>query len=146
MSFTFKLCYLDCIQYTLGGFEMNKTALLTVGLIASVAAVFSYVFIANEQEQQPAQQLAESIVVEKSEHVSSSEQANDLTHAHDESSSQETVLVADASQTRSAPPPPIQSNKTRDGRYTSPKAHGHEEVHNHDDDKKNAPPPPTGAN
>lgn len=124
---------------------MNKTALLTVSLIAGVAVVFSYGYLANEQEQQPAQQLAESIVVEKGEHASSSEQANELTHAHDESSSQETVLVADASQTRSAPPPPIQSNKTRDGRYTSPKAHGHEEVHNHDD-KKNAPPPPTGAN
>ena len=125
---------------------MNKTALLAVGLIAGVAVVFSYGYIANEPEQQPKQQLAESTLVEKGEHLSSSEQPNDLTHAHDESSSQETVLVAEASQTRSAPPPPIQSNKTRDGRYTSPMAHGHEEVHNHDDDKKNAPPPPTGAN
>ena len=127
---------------------MNKTALLTAALIAGIAVAFSNSFLGDETEsansQQGQQQVAAEDLQVKEQPPSLSNEAKIVTIAADTKSEQKTTLVDENSYVRAAPPPPMSSNKTRDGRYNTPQAHGHEEVSDHQ--KKNAPPPPTGAN
>ncbi|NQZ24724.1 MAG: hypothetical protein HRT55_00215 [Colwellia sp.] len=127
---------------------MNKTTLLTAALIAGIVVAFSYSFLGDDvdsakTQQRPSQEKAEVLQV-KEQPASLSNETKPVTLASDTKSEQKTPLVDENSYVRNAPPPPISSNKSKDGRYTTPQAHGHEEVANNQ--KKNAPPPPTGAN
>lgn len=121
---------------------MNKTTLLAVGLVATSAIAYSYVFL-TKGDISTEQQLVENIQGQlKESPVPLKLNGRDITN--EQKSEEETTVVDQNSYARALPPPPIQSNKTKDGRYTTPKAHGHEEVHG--EHKENAPPPPTGAN
>jgi hypothetical protein len=125
---------------------MNKITLITAGIIASAVAVVGYSFLGDDVELAKGQQevISESVQV-KAPTVSSN---TAVTITSDKNSEQEKIVVDENSYVRAAPPPPISSphhsNDTKDSGYTSPKAHGHEEVS--DNQKKNAPPPPRGAN
>lgn len=127
---------------------MNKTTLLTAGLMVGVAVAFSYLFIENDESpisQQvvnlDAKQVEAKVALPK-------KQIKAVASLGDKTNEQQTALVDESSYVRAAPPPPISaptsSNKAKDGNYTTAKAHGHEEVSG--EHKKNAPPPPTGAN
>ncbi|KGJ96415.1 hypothetical protein [Colwellia psychrerythraea] len=124
---------------------MNKTTMLTAGLIVGVAVAFSYSFLGDDVESAKAQQqvISESVQV-KAPPSSPSNVTKAVIVTGEKNSEQETVVVDENSFVRAAPPPPIRSNKARDGSYTTPQAHGHEEVSG--EHKENAPPPPTGAN
>ena len=128
---------------------MNKTTLLTAALIAGIVVAFSYSFLGDDvdsakTQQRPYQETVEDLQV-KEQPPSLSNETKPVTLASETKSEQKTPLVDENSYVRNAPPPPpIRSNKARDGRYTTPQAHGHEEVSG--EHKENAPPPPTGAN
>ena len=124
---------------------MNKTTLLTAALIAGIVVAFSYSFLDDDAKSAKSQQqvISDSAQV-KAPPSSPSNVTKAVTVTGEKNSEQETVAVDENSYVRNAPPPPISSNKSKDGRYTTPQAHGHEEVANNQ--KKNAPPPPTGAN
>jgi len=139
------ICYLDCIQYTFVRFKMNKTTLLVTGLIAGLGVAFSYGYLNSDVEAVTSQeQLTVDAFQAKEQSVSSGHEDKAVAIARNSSTEQQTTSVDESSYVRTAPPPPISSNKTKDGRYTTPQAHGHEEQH--DNDEKNAPPPPRGAN
>ena len=124
---------------------MNKTTLLTAALIAGIAVAFNYSFLGDDVESAKSQhQVAAEDLQVKEQPPSLNNETKSTTLASDTKSEQQTPLVDENSYVRNAPPPPISSNKSKDGRYTTPQAHGHEEVSNNQ--KKNAPPPPTGAN
>jgi len=124
---------------------MNKTTMLTAGLIVGVAVAFSYSFLGDDVESAKGQQqvISESVQV-KAPPSSPSNVTKAVTVASEKNTEKETALVNENSYARKAPPPPISSNKSKYGSNTTPQAHGHED--HHDDEQKNAPPPPTGAN
>ena len=127
---------------------MNKTTMLTAGLIVGVAVAFSYSFLGDDvdsakTQQRPSQEKADDLQL-KEQPPSLNNEPKPVTLASDTKSEQETAVVDENSYVRAAPPPPIRSNKEKDGRYTTPQAHGHEEISS--EHKENAPPPPTGAN
>jgi len=128
---------------------MNKITLITAGIIASAVAVVGYSFLGDDVELAKGQQevISESAPVNAAKN-SPNEVSQTVASTNDKNSEQEKVVVDENSFVRAAPPPPISSphnsNDTKDSGYTSPKAHGHEEVS--DNQKKNAPPPPRGAN
>jgi hypothetical protein len=125
---------------------MNKITLITAGIIASAVAVIGYGFLGGDTESAKGQQQLKSDTVQAKVPTVSSNTAVKVTN--EKNSEQEKVVVDENSYVRTAPPPPISSphraNDTKDSGYTSPKAHGHEEVS--DNQKKNVPPPPRGAN
>jgi len=127
---------------------MNKTTLLTTGLVIGAVVAFGYGYLAGDVDSANNQQESHQ---EKSEYLQMNKQppslnseAKPVTITSETSAVHEANLVDENSYARTPPPPPISSNKTKDGRYTTPQAHGHEEVHEHD--QKNVPPPPTGSN
>ncbi len=134
---------------------MDKKILLTVALIPAVIA-FSYGYLAGEEKLPVQQQVVENINDQPPV-----QSASDKPHSKEPGraskaqflKNNESEIVAQTRNVRAAPPPPMQANKQRDGRYTAPKNHGHEHVHSHEhdndhshSDEKNPPPPPTGAN
>jgi hypothetical protein len=128
---------------------MNKITLITAGVIVSAVAVVGYNFLGDDVGLTKGQQelISESAQV-KAPTVESNILNNPLKVTVEKNSEQEKVIGDANRYVRAAPPPPISSphhsNDTKDSGYTSPKAHGHEEVI--DNQKKNAPPPPRGAN
>ena len=124
---------------------MNKTTLLTAALMAGIVVAFSYSFLDDDAKSAKSQQqvISDSAQV-KAPPSSPSNVTKAVTVTGEKNSEQETVVVDENSYVRAAPPPPIRSNKAKDGRYTTPQAHGHEEISG--EHKENAQPPPKGAN
>lgn len=124
---------------------MNKTTLLTAGIIAGVVIAFSYRFLGDDVESAKNQQrVAADAVQVKAPPISSSNKIKAVTVSNENNSEQQTPLVDESSYVRAAPPPPMSANSSIDGRHTPPHVHGHEEIS--DSQKINAAPPPTGAN
>jgi len=124
---------------------MNKTTILTVGLLTGIVAVLSYNFLGDDVEltkhQQPVK--AESIKV-KEQAVPSSIETKAVKIVSESKDELTTSAAEEQAYVRKAPPPPISSTKSRKVAHSSPQAHGHEEVS--DGQQRSAPPPPTGAN
>lgn len=128
---------------------MNKTTLLTAGIIVSVVAALAYSLLGEDKGSTNSHQQVKSESVQaKAQSTSPTNSTKVVTVTSDKNSKEKAIVVDENSYVRSAPPPPsnspVNSNKAKDGRHTSPKAHGHEETASNQ--KRNAPPPPTGAN
>jgi hypothetical protein len=132
----------------------NKILLTAASLTALVALTYGY--FANDNKLTMQQQVKENSnqqqTIQRPLPTPSSKPPSNAAEVQ-VLKNNENQMVAETRHVRAAPPPPMQANKQRDGRYIAPKDHGHEHVHSHEhdndhshSDEKNPPPPPTGAN
>jgi len=127
---------------------MNKTTLLTAGLVIGVVIAISYDYLGSDidlnKNPQGSHQEKSTVPQIMTQSSPLNSKAKLVTLATGNDSEQKTALVNENRYARTPPPPPIRSNHKKDGSYTVLQAHGHEKTH--DNHKKNSPPPPAGAN
>jgi len=124
---------------------MNKSTLLTAGLLTGIVVVLSYSFLGNDAELvQPQQPLKAKNVQIKEQPEPSSNKAKTVKVISDKTKELTASAAEKQAYERKAPPPPISSTKSTKVAHSNPQAHGHEETS--DGQQRNAPPPPTGAN
>ncbi|MCJ8320815.1 MAG: hypothetical protein MJK12_14345 [Colwellia sp.] len=124
---------------------MNKTTLLTAGLVTGIVVALCYSFLGDDVESTQTQQPVKVEGVQVKEQSAPSSNETKAVDIVSENKDKLTTSVAEEpTYVRRAPPPPISSTKSTKVAHSSPQAHGHEEVS--DDQRRNAPPPPTGAN
>jgi len=136
---------------------MNKTQLLTAGLISAVIVTLGYIILVDDQSSQDLQTVAEheesqvdiksaELNKEGAAPIEVNSEINSTVNQEVPSQAEPILANEDKAYARKAPPPPIGSNQSRDARHNNHQAHGHEQAPVSQQRNVNEPAPPTGAN